>query len=130
MKKCGLSWCDRLFHARGLCRPHYRQLRRGSKFQPVTTQEKICDVAGCDRLLQSRGKCNAHSARARRGQRLGYVRHLRFKALKGRASIYIRLAVSDWELLKDNKLQFTTYLEDLAIKYMGLENESLHDIGM
>ena len=71
LKLCSIPGCDRPHHGLGLCRTHYRRLKRTG--DPLVVRSpgkwlptKVCSVDGCGRTAQSRGWCSLHYDRWRR----------------------------------------------------------------
>ena len=71
-KQCSFEGCDRLEHAKGLCRSHYRQRMTGKELTPVKyrTEVRRCSVEGCNDLHYAKGLCNKHYGRQRSGNPL------------------------------------------------------------
>lgn len=71
--QCSFPGCDRKHFARGLCDPHYRQLRRTGKLKPLYTRpnesrEGSCSVPGCDEPIRARKLCGVHYMQRVRGE--------------------------------------------------------------
>lgn len=67
---CAVDTCDRDAHAAGLCRGHYKRLRKhGDVRADVPLREftpgAACGVRGCGRLAHARGLCPGHYKRLR-----------------------------------------------------------------
>lgn len=54
-KVCTVEGCDKKHKARGLCAPHYKELRR--------TEVPPCTMEDCDRPSTAKGLCSAHYKR-------------------------------------------------------------------
>jgi hypothetical protein len=68
-KRCSLADCERMHHAKGLCRLHYgRQLATGStELKPVTPKAKpSCSVVGCAKDAKTLGYCGSHYSNYRK----------------------------------------------------------------
>lgn len=59
-KSCSVDGCPRLYDgktAKGLCRPHYAELRASSEYR---IGKPTCSVSKCGRLHTARGYCRLH----------------------------------------------------------------------
>lgn len=69
---CEFEGCTHPHVAKGCCRGHYSQLRRGLPLRPLGTPyvppvERECSFDGCSRKHASKGYCDAHYRQFRRG---------------------------------------------------------------
>lgn len=96
MKTCTFEDCNRKHQARGLCKAHWQQMRRGTSLLPVRaispkgSQVGICSVDGCDNPKKSIDLCNHHGTLARQGKPL-----VAFKKRTGRSLLgngYVKLS--------------------------------------
>jgi len=67
---CNFEGCDKPHEARGYCKAHYMQLRRGQKLRPLKAVVVDCNFEGCDKPYYARGYCKAHYVQLQRGQEL------------------------------------------------------------
>ena len=77
MKKCKFKGCNRDHAAKGYCRTHYMQFRKGkqlAKIKKVVTGRVECTVYGCLRPHRAKGLCNAHWQQQSKGKSLTQIR--------------------------------------------------------
>lgn len=68
MRICSFESCDFPASARGLCRAHYAQHRRGKDLVAIQRigVDLLCSVEGCERAREAHGYCGKHLQRWRR----------------------------------------------------------------
>ena len=84
MEKCRIEGCERLIHAKCLCKRHYSRERFGISLDaPIGSLSErsgrrarvpsgtLCKYEGCDMTHYSHGYCNLHYQRSRAGVPLG-----------------------------------------------------------
>ena len=67
---CSFNDCLRSVSAKGLCKPHYEQRRRGNQLKPLLeTLSTTCVMDGCERTVhvKTRQLCRYHYQRLIRG---------------------------------------------------------------
>jgi hypothetical protein len=81
--ECSFDLCPKETCAKGLCKAHYMQQKRG---KPLVTLQKstkgICSFENCDKVIQSRGLCQGHYRQWYDGKSLSPLR----SQLRGKCS--------------------------------------------
>lgn len=72
---CSFEGCGRPSRARGLCKTHYEQQRRGEELRTIKSivlnrTGQVCAFAGCNKRAQSKGLCGSHYMQLLRGKGL------------------------------------------------------------
>lgn len=81
VKVCTFEGCDKPFSAKGLCRTHYEQHRRGKELHPIGyppgRRPSVCTFDGCERRYDSNGYCSGHRDQWKKGKELTPLRLVR-----------------------------------------------------
>ena len=100
MKLCELDWCDKKYHAKGLCQAHYYRTKKGLPLEkPLKGTIKTCTLDWCDNKYHSNGYCVGHYKRWRKGSSLEEPMSSWREAEDG----YRRILGDGYVLVKDSK---------------------------
>lgn len=70
--QCSFEGCDKKSIAKGLCKGHYSQQKKGQELRPLKQVKhfETCTFLGCCLPHHAKGYCEAHYTQQRRGQEL------------------------------------------------------------
>ena len=101
---CTFDGCDRPYEARGFCRSHATQLRRGRGLSPLYTPRVSCDFPGCEKPHVARGYCGGHARQLRDGEDLRPLRKITKHS--GEWHTNINGYVQRWSPGRDGRIEF------------------------
>src|SRR5438445_7389561 len=76
MKICSFEGCELKHYAKGFCRAHHRQNKKGNELTIIEVhlpQKGTCVGPECERAAKKKGLCETHYTQQRRGKELTVI---------------------------------------------------------